>query len=139
MNKILNKIEKWIKQNGFKLKFIKFCIDEVNFDTKTVEINKCTKLSNQITTLLHECGHILIYIQRKKYKLKTILGLNWNQWEKIFENKKSKKKYISILHEEIEAWDRGKKLAKRLKIKIKNKVWNYHRTRCLMTYIKIFI
>jgi hypothetical protein len=77
----------------------------------------------------------LIYIQRKKYKSKHIVGATWKEWNNLFINKISKKIHISILEEEIEAWNRGKKLAKRLKIKITNKTWNYHRTRCLVTYM----
>jgi hypothetical protein len=131
----LNKLKKWILKYKFLIKIIKTSIEEVNFNTKIININKDTKISSQIITLLHECGHILIYMQRKKYKYKYIVGSTWKDWHNLFINR-TKKTKILILEEEIEAWNRGKKLAKRLKIKIQTKLWNYHKTRALMTYIR---
>ena len=68
MNKIIYKLNQWIKKRGFNLKIYKTLIEEVDFNTKIIKINKNTNITSQIITILHECGHILIYLQRKKYK-----------------------------------------------------------------------
>jgi hypothetical protein len=136
MNKIIKKINKWINKNNFKLNIAKNLISEVNFDTKIININKNTKILKQIIIILHECGHILIYLHRKKYKCNIIAGLSWNKWCKLFNSKNSLRKKILILEEEIEAWNRGKKLAERLNIKINNKIYEYYKIKCLMTYIR---
>jgi hypothetical protein len=138
MKKSLNKIINWINQYNFKIVFDKSSNQEIDFNMKIIKINKNTKLLSQIITLLHECGHLLIYNERQKYKNKIILNLNWKEWKQIFIKKirRLKRIKIAILEEEIEAWNRGAKLAKKLCIKIPCKSWNYHKIRSLLTYTK---
>jgi hypothetical protein len=132
----MNKLNKWVNKNNFKLNIINTKIDEVDFDNKIININNNTNITSQIITILHECGHILIYLQRKKYKNKKIVGLSWYDWNKIFIKNRTLKNKISILEEEIESWNRGLKLAKKLNIKVKKKIYQYHRIRALKSYIK---
>ena len=105
--------------------------DEVLFPEKLITINKKLGFENQLYTILHECGHLLInnnknYIKNHPYSYKPA-------------NKKlygTIKYEVDLVSEEIEAWNRGKCLAKKLKIYIDEKKYFNHMSRYVFTYIK---
>ena len=108
------------------------CVDSCKSDSKVIEIYSLNGVESRLYALLHECGHALI---RK----------NWNKFRTEFcahaehdgdGRKESKSFKISTLEEEIEAWKRGWKLAKRLNLSLNKESYSKHKNKYLMTYIK---
>jgi hypothetical protein len=78
-----------------------------------------------IAVLLHECGHVEQFIENKMYVL-----------PKLKRGEKPKESfYISVIEAEIDAWNRGKRIAEELGIK--NLEAAFRRTKFwrLMSYI----
>jgi len=105
-------IEIWINKKGHEL--VSGLTDQYTPDLMRITYNKRLKLENQIYSILHECGHLIIqnsacYDQR--YKI---------QKDALFDGRKKRslRWRINSLKEEFDAWDRGKQLAKKLGIKI---------------------
>lgn len=73
-----------------------------------IEINYNMLPVNQVIWLLHECGHYLIYRNGSK-RINT-----FNKW--YAERPNGHIDEVAYLDEEIDAWHRGKNLAKRLGI-----------------------
>lgn len=131
------KIIKWLEKKGWSLLFTEVPPDEKGvlcYDTKKIEISKALSKEEQIFILLHECGHILLrqkeHVYENMFPIQSTISPNKSY------KKRSRKYKIEILQEEILAWNRGKKLAKRLGIKINNKKWERIKSDCLFTYIE---
>jgi hypothetical protein len=78
----------------------------------TIYISADLAPSTQLHMALHECGHVLIGDHRKTPKP------------------------IDKLAEEIEAWNRARRLAGRLKIRINASAWRRLRNACLASYAR---
>jgi len=92
-----------------------------------------------IITLLHECGHLIQYLQRKQNKRKHVANVSWKTWHQILALKSKRRlehSRLSIIEEEFLAWELGLKLANRLSIRIPLRSWNYHRVRAMNTYLR---
>ena len=91
-----------------------------------------------IATALHECGHVLVHQARHKRKNERIAGVSKQDQEHQVGrySKRTKKRHIAEVTEEIEAWERGWELGKRLKIRIAKKYYENVRVRALMTYMR---
>ncbi len=83
----------------------------------------------QLFLLLHECGHMLIGTRRKHERY----GMGYNVQNISPENKTLRHRF-DVLDEEMEAWFRGLKLAKRLKFKINKEAFHAFRLRYLKLY-----
>jgi hypothetical protein len=77
-----------------------------------VRIDQRLAPRSQLYMALHECGHVLIGEHRKTPRP------------------------IDQLAEEIEAWNRGRKLARRLRIPVDAHAWRSLRNRCLVSYAR---
>tara|TARA_B100000683_G_scaffold238639_1_gene244654 strand:+ start:261 stop:704 length:444 start_codon:yes stop_codon:yes gene_type:complete len=98
------------------------------------EINICSRkgIEKKLYALLHECGHALI-------------RENWSKFSKQFpahaecgydgRKNRTDSYRVSLVEEEYEAWKRGKRLAKRLKIKFDEDRYEKHKVECLMSYM----
>ena len=131
------KIKKWLKQNGYSLTASRGLTDCVIYEDKVVQINSKNDKNSQLCTALHECGHVLVRIRRERNPERRITGLSLDEYENeiIRFAKGSKRKVISILTEEIEAWERGWKLKNRLRIKLKAQTFENVRIKALMSYV----
>lgn len=116
-------LEKWLQSNSFTLKWS----NNHSFDSANRVINISKKGTNKgiFYTLLHECGHLL---QHNSVTWRSNLG----------DNPGSKKKLVSMYHslfEEIDAWQRGYRLAEKLNIKVDRNDYERHAARFLCTYV----
>ena len=121
----------WIKTKGFRLK-------ESDGDCylpaeKIITYNKRLSDENRLYSVLHECGHLLVQQNAQSYEKRYK-----SQVQGLFDKRKcrSVRWRIDFLKEEYDAWDRGFRLAKRLKIPIdEDKYYNYA-SKCLETYCR---
>jgi len=127
----LNKILSWLQNKGYKAVFHND-YDSVIFYDKKIFIDKRSSLENQLYSILHECGHIL----QQQNKLSFDESFKYQHIAK--NDKRKERSYafrVSILEEEIDAWKRGKKLAKRLDIKLDEVKFEKYKAKYTMTYV----
>jgi len=127
----IQKIEGWLIKQGYTLHFGR--TDQVNRDPNVVTITSTLSRKPKIYSLLHECGHVILYNSSdylKKYKSVDI-GDNQDQRHAkslIFRYKK--------LAEEMEAWNEGYKLAQKLGIKISKVAYDTYAAPWIHSYIR---
>jgi hypothetical protein len=134
----MEKLTLWLRRRGFKLEREAGADDCVCFDTARVLINSTASHETQLSALLHECGHVDVFQKRLKNRRARVAGATFGHWART-SNTKSRQALrvrISVVTEEIEAWDRGEVIAKRLKIRYNRKSFQNVRTRALMTYFR---
>tara|TARA_R100000008_G_scaffold85144_1_gene74308 strand:+ start:793 stop:1236 length:444 start_codon:yes stop_codon:yes gene_type:complete len=100
-------------------------------DVKHITVYSSQGVENRLYSLLHECGHALI-------------RRNWSKFESEYpahataeldrRKMKSEKYKASLIEEEVEAWKRGRRLAKRLGIYVDDEKFNKLKAKCLMSY-----
>ena len=108
-------------------------IDECDASLKEISICSRTGIEKRLYGLLHECGHALI---RK----------DWGKFSKEYKRRvqgdidgrtaRTELYRVATIEEEVEAWKRGKRLAKRLGIELYEDRFNAHKAECLMTYVR---
>jgi len=119
----------WIKKKGFS--YVEGDDDRYEPSEKRIIVNKRLNKENKLYSALHECGHLLVqrnvFSYERRYK---------SQVDGIFDKRKcrSLRWRIDFLKEEYDAWDRGFRLAKRLKIPISKKGYYDYASKCLGTY-----
>lgn len=116
----------WIEKKGYDVFFEEDGDDCIDGEYKIIEINSSESLDHQLVSLLHECGHALIYENSPN---KNFLQKKAHQYNT------SRFRSYSVL-EEIEAWNRAENLMKRLDIKIPLNYWESEKMLSLERYIK---
>ena len=115
--------------SNFKLKVImQYDVDDAYFfEIKTITINRSNPWKHRFYSLLHEFGHFIIMQDKEKYD-KT--------YPKSKTNRTTRKDIISIVSEEIRAWDVGREyLETNMGVDIDQKYFNRLKTNCVMSYI----
>lgn len=109
----LARIEAWLNRRGLELIVSHGALPGALYDpdNKRVIIPARRSRQTQIALALHECGHVLIDSR---------------------ENKRESK--IDTLLEEVEAWHRGRRLARRLGVRVDPRAFARMRATCLTTY-----
>ena len=121
----------WIIKKGYSLE--EGTADLYDPNSKTIFVNKRLKSGNKLYSTLHECGHLLVQQNVNSYEKRYK-----SQVEGLFDKRKcrSVRWRIDFLKEEYDAWDRGYKLAKRLKIPINRERYYDYASKCLATYCR---
>jgi hypothetical protein len=97
---------------------------------RSIYINKNNHWRDRLISLIHESGHVQLDLEDglvKNMKSNTSSYL---------EHIRSKKQLVSLLNEEITAWNLGKKLANDLNITFDNRRLDEVSTNCIVSYIK---
>ena len=143
--KIDNVLLKWIEKKGGRIDISSKNIDEVKFIDPSnskkfnIIINNKQNARKQTESLLHECGHVIIFHQRRLLKKKRIAGATYEEWMKhrgplSYSNKHKRK--LCVLEEEILAWRKGFNLGKRLGLKnLSDRNFRRHMYESLKTYL----
>jgi len=131
-------IQKWLRLQGFNLNYGRSVkSDEVDFDERCVNI-RCQ--AQPTITALHECGHVLIHLSRKRKPKAKIAGSSKKQFDQnpYYEvsHIHNLGEGIRVVHEEIVAWERGYELGRRLRLGITAKAYQRHVTLNVMTYVR---
>lgn len=123
----LEKLVEWCSKKGIAVVFAKKEAAVYDQNTKTVTVSGRLSPEKQIYVLLHECGHFLVGDNPrfgKGYPQAFDPKLNAS-----FEHR------LACLEEEIEAWNRGWKLAKRLGLRLDHAAFEKTRAICLKSYV----
>ncbi len=121
----LNMLNIWAIERGYSVAFINDGDDAICYLSKMIEINASLPKEIQIIRLLHECGHVLIYENGSFFDFKSLRTVS----------KESTKYRVYTVVEEIEAWKRGEKLAKRLGMDIDSELLEKSKVSALKKYI----
>lgn len=129
----LDKIEKWLEKQRFALLKSKLSTieDEVDFERKVVFLSLKSKPMNQLYSLLHECGHVIIR-KRKDYKERYKESIAFLEGDLVKETNRCS---VEQIEEEILAWREGFTLASKLDIVIDSDTYYKYSSRWVMSYI----
>lgn len=123
----------WAERRGFRVEF-KLCGGECGlcfYETKVIFVDPRLALETQLYVLLHECGHALIDSGQR-------LRRDWPRGYNAAENGYSTKGHrhmIAVIVEEIEAWNRARRLAARLNLTLDDEAFNKIRDKLLKSHI----
>jgi hypothetical protein len=128
MNEVLLK---WIRQKGYGFK--EGDTDFYDGVMRVITCNRRLSEEKKLYSVLHECGHLLVQRDTESYEKRYK-----SQVEGLFDKRKcrSLRWRIDFLKEEYDAWDRGFRLAGRLKIPIDEDSYYKYASKCLETYCK---
>lgn len=107
-----------------------FCPSE-----RTIVLYKRQPTSVKKNTLIHEIGHVLIFLARVRNKNRKVVGRTLREFDRPIRTWSDR---VAILMEEIEAWDRGERLAKKLGVRFDKKQFHRERALAVASYIKFF-
>jgi len=129
--KNLDKLVKWCTKRGLTVYFKRHENGTYDECFKSIMIAANASPIKQVVYLLHECGHHLIH-QHPGEPNRFLMG--YDQTDPhitcTFQHR------LACLEEEMEAWQRGRNLAKKLKLRIDEDVLELMRINCLKSYIK---
>jgi hypothetical protein len=127
MSKDVQKLENWLRERDYYL-----CLDR-SLDWEVFPARKVVRgdpyifkyEKSMIAVLLHECGHVEQFLENKMFTI-----------PKLKKGEKAKKSfYISVLEAEIDAWNRGERIAKELGIKNLGAAFKRTKFWRLMSYV----
>lgn len=92
-----------------------------------INIKNARSLRSMLYALLHECGHVLVGDKDERFELgyRQVGGTG---------SRKHAPHRVAVLDEELEAWDRGRKLARRLGIKLDKRRFEIVKASHVVTY-----
>mgnify|MGYP001287078937 FL=1 len=133
----INALGIWLEKKGWELD-IDYCNkDEMFSDAKQVFISSRQGVENQLYSLLHECGHILIQQNKPSYEKNYPVASKAAKSPRNFKQIEKTKKYkLDLITEEIDAWKRGKSLAERLGIHLNERKYNELAASCVHSYME---
>ena len=131
----IDKIEVWLSKRSFALlkSKLKTIEDEVDFDRKVVFLSLRSKPINQLYSLLHECGHVVVR-SKKDYKSRF---RETNARESGTLLKETNRSIVEQIEEEILAWREGYELAQKLNIDLIEKDFYKYGFRWVMSYVTL--
>lgn len=117
------KLENFAIQIGYRV--IKTDCDSWDCKSKIICNNSKRLIENRVIYLSHECGHAKVFNDRMNEYNIIFPGL----YEKGIKNK------ISMIEQEVLAWDEGLKILNKLNISIDLKKFSKIKTMCLQDYL----
>jgi len=126
-------IENWLNEKNYQVIQKTDADDSIVWDTKTVFINSRNHPETRYYTLLHECGHLLISQGATQWAKDVPMYASVED----LRVEKSKAYRVSLVAEEIEAWKRGRRLAKRFHHYIDDEKYDAQITECVFGYIEM--
>jgi hypothetical protein len=124
-------VECWLYDKGYHIVLETDAQDCVYFGCKQVYLNSRNHIEKRLYILLHECGHILI----DSCKVDRIYSLS-RKTEAVVGKRVSKKRRVAVISEEVEAWKRGERLARKLQIPVDEEKFDKIRTDAIMSYVE---
>ena len=130
--KQFDEVSDWLEKYRVKVNLKWGADDQYDPSDKTITINSRQGAEVRYYTLLHECGHVLIANHWKDFDREHPMYAASTD----LRTAKSKAYRVSVIAEELEAWKRGRRLAKKLKHKIDDKKFDELITNNVMSYIE---
>lgn len=126
----------WAEERGIEVQFGRNLEDQYIAEDKLIQISTAQCPENRFYTLLHECGHHLIFKTRRNFVRDMPMYAGFHA--KDGRQERSKAYRVSLIAEEIDAWKRGRNLARRLNQTIDIKKYDKLMADCVYSYIKSF-
>ena len=132
----IEELIEWTNNKGYDIEF-DYCVhDEFRPDDKMITISTRQGREKQLYSLLHECGHLILQNNDDLYNAKYPSSAKMAYCTNNKRLESSPKYKVDVMAEEIDAWRKGKDLAKRLEIYIDEDNYYSISTKCLYTYIR---
>lgn len=123
-------VVEWCDARSLDVVFTRIHGGEYDANTKTITVSGRASPESQLFILLHEVGHHLIDTcgtsRARCSKGYSLPGTNDNSMH--FK--------VDTIEEEFEAWDRGRRLAKRLGIKLNSEKFNAYKVSSIKSYLQ---
>ena len=131
----LGVLEEWASKKGCHVDFDYCTRDEYRPADKLITISTRQGLENQLYSLLHECGHLLLANNELSYakKYPSSAKLWYKNSPKLAKSHKYK---VDVVAEEIDAWRKGRELAERLDLYIDDEKYYSIMAKCVWSYIR---
>lgn len=128
--KNLSTLVEWCGRRGLQVIFAKHENGTYDECACTITIAANASIEKQVFYLIHECGHHLIS-QHPGDPNRFLAGYNQidSHVVRTFQHR------LACLEEEMEAWQRGRNLAKKLNLKLDEEALEKLRVHCLRTYV----
>jgi hypothetical protein len=123
-------LESWLYDKGFDIEYETDAADALYRDGKVVIINSRKHAEKRLYVLLHECGHVLINNAKDR-----VYALS-RETETVMGKRVSRKRRVAVITEELEAWKRGEKLARRLGIEINEEKFDKIKADAIISYVE---
>lgn len=137
------KLHAWLQQRGFSLRVIPNAVDRVVLLAEgggEVTLDRTRPAANRICTLLHECGHVIVDARRRAVRATRRRHAGATLREVFHGTGRLRPRRLACdlaeLHEELEAWEAGEALARRLKVRFSRATFERERAQALMTYVR---
>jgi len=121
----------WCDSRGIEVDFSKQMGGMYFPEDKRIKVSGRLDPEKQVFVLLHECGHHLIGDKEKHERF----GMGYSRLSVDPTVTRTFRHKCDIIDEEYEAWHRGVKLARRLKIKIDKERYDKVRAEMIKTYL----
>jgi len=132
----IEELIEWTNKKGYDIEF-DYCVqDEFRAGDRMITISTRQGREKQLYSLLHECGHLILQNNENLYNDKYPSSAKMAYCLSNKRLEESSKYKVDVMAEEIDAWRKGKDLAKRLDIYIEEDNYYSVSTKCLYTYIK---
>ncbi len=131
----LRKVEAWLRKRSFRLRLVgaRRC-SEMLPELREVRLRRGAPAA-MLSVALHECGHVLVYLQRRKTRKALVAGRAWRERDSDLRPRPTRAARLRCLQEEFEAWDRGRRLAARLRIRVCAASFGGTMDRALTSYV----
>lgn len=132
-------IETWLRRRGYSLSYGRGVRkDEVDFDARRVSVS-CQ--AQPTIGALHECGHVLVSLARRRRPQSLIAGSTLRQFQAnscVAETARLRRLAdgLRVVAEELVAWERGFQLGRRLHLRVSAKTYQRHVLRNAMSYVR---
>ena len=133
----LRKLRAWLRRRGFGLRLAKTA-SQVCAASRLVTLQRTLTPASRVATLLHECGHVLVHLARRRDERVKVAGASELDWRRL-SRLRGRRGALFELQEEMVAWDRGEKLGRRLGLRAPAREWQLARTRALMSYARSLV
>lgn len=127
----ISKLIGWCDRRALTVYFKRHENGTYDSNFKSIMISANASPAKQVIYLLHECGHHLIQQHPGSHNR---FDMGYNQTDPAITSKFPSR--LACLEEEIEAWQRGRNLAKKLKLRIDDRTLDDVRINCLKSYVK---
>lgn len=127
----LSRVVEWCSQKNIAVVFGKKPGGQYDTISRTITIACRAAPEKQLYYLLHECGHHLIGHKEHDERF----GMGYPKVEDPDHNGTFHHRF-ACLEEEIEAWHRGWRLAKRLRLRMDRAEFDHVRLECLRSYVQ---
>lgn len=127
-----SKLASWAATKNYKVECLSDAEDQLDFYTRTISINSRQHAENRFYSLAHECGHLLISGSAEQFqKDHPVYAFSGKPGLR----QKTRAYQVSLIAEEIEAWKRGRRLVKRMRMYIDDEKFDKLMSGCVMSYV----